>query len=448
VKKQTRRQFIKTAAVGVAAVSLPTYWRTTDAQPSLHLGLWNHWVPGANPMTEQLAGEWGKKNKVDVKIDFIGSNDVPTKAAAASRAGVGPDILALYSFQSGFYVDKFVACNDIMDRMIKKYGAVTDVCRYTLEHGGKWIGVPICIGSQSYPMVTRISLFKQHCGIDVQAMFPADVTKRNKAEIDKVWTYANFMEMAKKLAAAGVPYGNPMAECTDSCDWINPLFMSFGSYPANAKNEITLDTPETLEALTYIIELSKYMPKDIYGWDDASNNRHLISGRGAAIQNPPSAWAVAVKDSPDIGKDIWHHDVPAGPKGRVRGGAQQGWCLWQYSKQQKAALELMEYMIEQEATYALIGASKGFDQPGFKKFYECPVYAEVGPPVGTLYNYTLRGDEQLKVGGMPATPALATRIYSKTLLPVMCAKACTGEMKPKDAINWAIGQMEDYLTEI
>ena len=27
-----------------------------------------------------------------------------------------------------------------------------------------------------------------------------------------------------------------------------------------------------------------------YAWDDASNNRYIISGKGCAIQNPPSAW--------------------------------------------------------------------------------------------------------------------------------------------------------------
>jgi len=29
----------------------------------------------------------------------------------------------------------------------------------------------------------------------------------------------------------------------------------------------------------------------------------------------------------------------------------------------------------------------------------------------------------------------------------MCAKAIAGELKPKDAVQWAVGQLEDYKAE-
>ena len=34
---------------------------------------------------------------------------------------------------------------------------------------------------------------------------------------------------------------------------------------------------------------SRCMPPDVFAWDDASNNKYLISGQGAMIMNPPSA---------------------------------------------------------------------------------------------------------------------------------------------------------------
>ena len=52
--KQTRRQFLKTAAAGAAAFALPTFWRTTDAKPKLMLGLWDHWVPASNPVMKKI----------------------------------------------------------------------------------------------------------------------------------------------------------------------------------------------------------------------------------------------------------------------------------------------------------------------------------------------------------------------------------------------------------
>jgi len=35
-----------------------------------------------------------------------------------------------------------------------------------------------------------------------------------------------------------------------------------------------------------------FLPPDVPAWDDASNNKWLISGKGRLIMNPPSAWAV------------------------------------------------------------------------------------------------------------------------------------------------------------
>ena len=53
-------------------------------------------------------------------------------------------------------------------------------------------------------------------------------------------------------------------------------------------------------------------------WDDASNNRALISGKAAYIWNPPSAWAVAKRDAPEVAADCWHFPDAAragGPDG-------------------------------------------------------------------------------------------------------------------------------------
>jgi len=447
--KQTRRGFLKTTAMSALAFSLPTFWRTTDAKPKLHLALWNHWVKEANPTSLRLIDDWSKKNSVDVKVDFVAYNDTLTKAAAAARAGVGPDVIALGGLEPGLYVDKLAACNEVTERLQKKYGKYYAVAEYTLKHDGKWIGVPTCIGNQTQPLCARISIFKKHCGVDFTELFPVDRSKRNTKKIKEFWSYNTLLDMAKKLKAAGAPpVGFGLSEAYDSSLWLHPFFMSYGSTAMDAKGEITIESDATLEALEWVIELSKYMPDEVYGWDAASNNRFLIAGNGSAIFNPPSAWNVAKKDNPEVGGDIWHFDNPYGPKGAFRGAHQMSWCLWEYSKNKKPALEIMEFMGEKEQTAQLITASEGFDLPNHKSHADVPIYAEVGPPKGTLYNYVGRGEEEMVAAGLPAPIALATKINTKHLFPVMCAKACSGEMKPKDAIKWAAGQLEDYKAEV
>ena len=61
------------------------------------------------------------------------------------------------------------------------------------------------------------------------------------------------------------------------------------------------------------------LPESVFAWDNSQNNKYLISGQASLIINPPSAWAVAVRDRPEIGKELWRFPVPKGPKGRIVG---------------------------------------------------------------------------------------------------------------------------------
>src|ERR1700722_1559387 len=96
-----RRNILKSAALGsVAAIAAP-YVRDSYAAGSLSLGVWDHWVPGANNTFTKLCNEWGAKNNCEVKIDYITSQGEKDKltAAAEAQAGTGHDILShRYSF--------------------------------------------------------------------------------------------------------------------------------------------------------------------------------------------------------------------------------------------------------------------------------------------------------------------------------------------------------------
>ncbi len=184
------------------------------------------------------------------------------------------------------------------------------------------------------------------------------------------------------------------------------------------------------------------MPKDIYGWDDASNNRWIISGKGSAIQNPPSAWSVAKRTQPANAAQMWHHDTPKGPAGRFRGALFYNFIMWKWCKEKKAAKELLMYLLEKPHQYKMLEAAQGYDMPQLKPMYDHPVWEKEGPPPGGVYNYVIRGDEQLVVGGYPAHPIAGNAIYSQSILAVMVAKATTGEMTPKDAMKWCAQELE------
>lgn len=333
MEKRTRRSFLKTAAAATGVLSVSGSPLAALGNSKLSLGLWDHWIPGANEALKKSVEAWGKGNKVEVTIDFITSigNKLQLTGAAEARAGSGHDILTFWRWDGTLYQDKLEPLNEVADAVQKKYGNFDANATWLSYQGGKWITLPSPIGSHTYPLETRIDLWKQHAGIDVVDIFPADARKRDKKKVE-AWDWKRFLEGAKKVHAAGFPFGGSIAENSDSNSWLAPLFLSFGSVAVNDKNDITIESDATLQALEYLKELTKSMPPDIYGWDDASNNRLLISGKGSVILNPPSAWAVAKRDRPEVAAQVWHHDVPRGPKGRFRGSVLYTWGVWKFAK--------------------------------------------------------------------------------------------------------------------
>ncbi len=100
----------------------------------------------------------------------------------------------------------------------------------------------------------------------------------------------------------------------------------------NAKGEITVESDNVMAVMEYCQKMVKFMPPDAVQWDDASNNRALISGKAALIWNPPSAWAVAKRDAPQVAEDCWTFPNPTGPKGRLVPHRPYFWGIWKFAK--------------------------------------------------------------------------------------------------------------------
>src|SRR5260370_23746570 len=89
-----------------------------------------------------------------------------------------------------------------------------------------------------------------------------------------------------------------------------------GAAMGDKDGNITVKSDATRQVLEWFKKLVPLMPKDAFAWDDASNNKYLISGEGPLIFNPPSAWAVAVRDVPKVGELLSTFPTPKGPTGR------------------------------------------------------------------------------------------------------------------------------------
>jgi len=441
--KIARRRFVVgTAAASTAFVAAP-FVRGAHAAGKLTVGFWDHWVPGANKGSEAITRAWAEKEKVDLQIDYITSqgNKLILTAAAEGQARSGHDILVLGSWDCARYSDQLVPVDDIMGPLTKQNGEASAITQYLGKIEGKWLGVPATPGAQFKGPCSRIDLLKQHAGIDIQAMYPAG----GPPKADN-WTYDTFLKAAAACHKAGFPFGIGLGTTADSVDTCGAIFQGFDAELVNAKGEITVKSDNVKKALEYWKQLVAYLPTDAPSWDDASNNKMFVAGKTALIMNPPSAWAVARRDRPEVAEQTWHHGMAAGPAGRYGPFTTPFWGIWNFSKNQSAAKSLLTALSQADAIESMVKASAGYDIPPFANMTMLKVWEEEGPPKGTLYHYPNPYNHQiLSIAAAPAPHKIAVQIYRQGLQTQMVVRyGIKGEPMDK-VLAWAEHELEGYM---
>ncbi len=420
-KKVSRRRFVGgTAALSSAMVAAP-FVRGAYAAGKLSIGFWDHWVPGANSATEKLVKEWGEKEKVEVQYDFITSqgNKLLLTTAAEAQAKSG---------------------HDVMEPLIKQNGKVNATVEYLGNIGGKWLAVPATVGTQLKGPCSRIDYMKQYAGLDIPAMYPAGA----EPKADN-WNLDTFMKAAEACHKGGHPFGIGLGTTSDNVDAIGTFFHAFGAELVNAKGDITVKSDPVRQVLDYYKKLMQFLPDDVAAWDDASNNKYLVSGQGSLILNPPSAWAVAKRDAPKVAEQCWTHPFPAGPKGRFGPFLPFFWGVWNFSKNQSAAKSLLTYLSQESSAQQMVEASGGYDLPSFANLTKFKVWAEAEPPKGTLFHYPDPYHTQvLSIAAAPAPHKIAEQIYNQGTMTQMAVRYFKGEPLEK-TLDWASNELEGFM---
>ncbi len=441
IKSRVSRR--KALQLGAASAALPlVHIRTAHAAGSVSIGFWDHWVPAGNAAMKKQVDAWAAKNKVEVKADFItsvGNKNLLTIAAEA-QAKTGHDIQSFPTWEVLNNSDNLEPIDDVMDALQKQYGPVNDVCAYLAKLKGHWRAIPSSSGTQNKPPVARISLFKSLAGIDPQEMYPAD--KDPSASADK-WDWDTFLKAAEACAKGDKSFGIGLGQTSDSEDFAGALFKSYGADLVNAKGDITLDTDAVKQVLEYGARFVKTLGSDVVAYDDGSNNRALISGKSALICNPPSAWAVATRDAPQVAADCWTMSSPKGPKGRFVPYLPYFWGVWNFSKNKSAAKELLTYLMQKEQIEERCIAVSGYDIPPFLSMDDFKVWSEVNPPKGTVYNYPIRkaSGAVSSIAMSPAPPDIAVKAYNVGMHSTMLAKLKSGQTA-KQVTDWAQNELE------
>ena len=161
------------------------------------------------------------------------------------------------------------------------------------------------------------------------------------------------------------------------------------------------------------------------------------------IFNPPSAWAVAKRDAPQVAEKLWTHAMPRGPKGRFVSVLPRFQGIWNFSKNKSAAKALLQHVSTREAAAKLVEGGQGYDLPPFVKFHDFKTWGEQLPPKGTLSHYPNKGDQVSIVPFAPAPPGVAQQIYTQALASKMVVRMMKGEAMPK-TLDWAVAELEGF----
>ena len=328
-----------------------------------------------------------------------------------------------------------------MNSLIAEHGKLMQGAEYIGKQKGRWIAVPTGIQTTAMTPCARIDHFKKYVGLDVTKMYPVGSPDKGLAD---AWTWDTFLTAAEKCAKAGYPFGMPLSTWSDAVNWVSAVFASYGASLVDEEGNIVVKSEAVRGVLEWFKKAVPFFPPSAFAWDNAANNKWLVSGQGALIMNPPGAWAVAVRDAPDIAAQLWTFHSPKGPKGRFDPTNFGFWGIWNFSPNRAAAKSLLAYLSTRASVEKLVAGSHGVDIPPFEKLRDFKTWEEEKPPVGTLYNYPPHGDVIALLAGYPAPASIGTQMFAQGTICKMVAQCTQQGISIDAAIDFAQTELEGF----
>ncbi len=418
----TRREFLKVAGAAGAAYGLGLSGRfpqiVLGQERELSILMFSSFVPANDEELRRQAAEFGRRNNVRVTVDFVSIPEMAAKHAAEVAAQRGHDIVGFENLQTAMMEANLIDVDDINEEIIKRWGPWHPVAKQACFLNGHWKAVPRMT-------VAFHGTYREDYFTRVGERYPA--------------SWADVLRAAKKLREIDRPVGFPISMSGDANNTLYQILWGFGGKVATAQGEIAIDSPETEAAIAYVQEIFPLMDREILAWDNAGNNRFILSGRGSWTLNPVSIYMTAKNTNPDIAANLNHHGALLGPKGRFGIGDFYSFGIWKFARNKEVAKDFLRFFYEEENQNRYIETGGGFNLPAHPHFDRHPVWRR-DPKLQGIIGYT----KWQKLTGWPAPPdRRAQAVYATFVLPNMFAQVVTGKLKPKAAMQWAVRQLRD-----
>jgi multiple sugar transport system substrate-binding protein len=435
----SRRDFLMLAALGgAAAAGVPGCGGdddggggqavdTSEVGGELRIIQWSHFVPAYDEWFDNTyLPRWGEENGVQVTVDHVDFAELPTRAAAEVAAQSGHDLFWFLSPPAA-YEDQVIDHQEIVEEV-------------QTQVGGEMITV--CDRSTWNPKTEKRFGFPDN-------WVPDPVHWRND-----LWAEAGFPQgpqtwddvlgAGPKLKQAGHPLGIGISQDIDANMALIAMMMCFGSYIQDEESNVTINSPETVEAVRFMSEIfNAGMTEEVFSWDASSNNRFYVSGKGSMILNAISAVRTLEDEGSELAAATSLAPIPVGPNGREGLEHVMGvYVIWNFSENQENA---KKFLVDLAVNY-----KEAFTE---SKFYNFPSFPASVPDLEQLIQTDETGDPPDKYAiladfqdfsynvGYPGytTPAI-DEVFTTFLIPQMFAEAARGG-DPAEAVSNAESQI-------
>ncbi|MGH7904197.1 MAG: ABC transporter substrate-binding protein [Candidatus Dormibacteraceae bacterium] len=441
----SRRAFVRSGGLlALGAGAVPTLLAacgsgttpTKSSGPkSLKILQWSHFVPKYDTWFDPYAQSWAQKNNVTVTVDHINNALIPARTASEISAGQGHDLIEWITSPSQFEPG-VMDLSDVVHEAASKYGSQIDFCKASSFNPktNKFYG--FCHGYAPDPGDYRKTLFS---GVGMP---------NGPSTYDEVLTATTQIYKSHQ-----VRLGLGMSPEVDSNMAARALIWSFGGSLQDANENVVLNSPETVQAVEWMVKAFKQaMSSEVFSWTAASNNQGLVAGQLSYILNSISAYRTAQKTRPDIANDIFLVPALKGPSGKGLAGEHvvYVYIIPKFSKNADSAKRFIVDLIGHyhDAVYN----SELYNFPSFTKTNAQSALLSDGGwldkdpfgsnPPNKLAVLKTSQQWSTNVGYPGPSSAAVGEVFGTFVLPNMMASAAKGQATPQQAVANAEAQVK------
>ncbi len=370
--------------------------------------------------------KFAKETGVEVRVDFVGWEDIRQQTAVSSNTGAGPDVVIGWAEDPHVYSDKVLELSDVAEYLGKRYGGWSFLGeKYGKKVGtNNWIGIPF--GGSTGPIVYRKSALKE-AGFD---KIPNDLGE-----------FLKVCQALKKInKPAGFALGNAVGDGNGFANWI---VWSHGGYLVDESGKVAINSKQTIDSLKYLKDLYPSFIPGTLSWGDVSNNRAYAAQELWLTANGVSLYFALKKDpaTQAIAEDTDHAPLPSGLVGKApQSSLILNAMVFKHTKSPNAAKAYLSYMMEAEQYDPWLTGCLGYWSHTLRAYGKSAVW-DSDPKLEVYRNGT---ENQFWSGYKgPITQAAGT-VAAEYIMVQMCAAVASGQSTPEEAVREAERRSRRY----